>query len=130
MSFPFRFYDNSHKSYNWQSPITNIYHQITIIAGYSCNAHEFRCSDGLCIKAERLCDGIYHCADKSDELEQNCKDIDNGTDNRIIGNIHSNISVKTIFSFCHIACVTNMAVLHEKTIPFFACAFFMEHFNC
>lgn len=58
---------------------------------YSCHAHEYRCSDGLCIKMERLCDGINHCADASDELEQNCNAIDNGTDNRIIGKclIHS-----------------------------------------
>lgn len=40
---------------------------------HECRAHEFRCvSDGLCLDKLRLCDGINHCADGSDESEVSC----------------------------------------------------------
>lgn len=57
---------------------------------YTCDVHEFRCGDGLCVKKERLCDGIRHCADGTDELDKNCNDDSNGTDNKIIGKNNAN----------------------------------------
>lgn len=55
-----------------------------VCSAYSCNAHEFRCGDGLCIKKPNLCDTVRNCLDGSDELH--CS-VDNeiGTDNKIIG---------------------------------------------
>lgn len=50
---------------------------------YSCNAQEFRCGDGLCVKKQYLCDGVYQCNDRSDELHCNDNDVD--SDNKIIG---------------------------------------------
>lgn len=49
---------------------------------YSCNTHEFRCGDGLCVNRNQLCDGIRHCTDGTDELDENC---DENKDNKIIG---------------------------------------------
>lgn len=43
---------------------------------YSCNAQEYRCGDGLCVKKEQLCDGVEHCNDGTDELF--CSDTDVG----------------------------------------------------
>lgn len=69
--------------------------------------HDFRCSDGLCVKKEFLCDGIRQCHSGEDELSQNCKDL-NGTDNRIIGKKkHShtfNFFFKKRFLFLHDFC--------------------------
>lgn len=52
-------------------------------SAYSCKANEFRCSDGLCIKKQYLCDGIKHCIDGSDE--SHCVDNEIDNDNKIIG---------------------------------------------
>lgn len=42
---------------------------------YTCRENEYRCkSDGMCIKREELCDGVNHCTDESDELDENCDD--------------------------------------------------------
>lgn len=34
-----------------------------------CDADEFRCSDGKCIEDTFRCDGLYDCADYSDEQD-------------------------------------------------------------
>lgn len=46
----------------------------TNIASYlfkieDCDADEFRCSDGKCIEDTFRCDGLYDCADYSDEQD-------------------------------------------------------------
>lgn len=58
-----------------------------LCSAYSCNAHEFRCGDGLCVKKLFICDGIRQCNDGSDETH--CNDNDVGSDNKIIGKTHS-----------------------------------------
>lgn len=69
---------------------------LKMCSAYSCNANEFRCGDGLCIKKHYLCDGIKHCpSDGSDEL--NCVDNEIGTGNKIIG--------KHIFIFIYHICI-------------------------
>lgn len=39
---------------------------------YSCDPNDFRCQDGLCVNKSLLCDGVKHCADGEDELQDNC----------------------------------------------------------
>lgn len=39
-----------------------------------CNFDEWKCKNGDCILAELLCDGVYHCNDKSDESKDTCLD--------------------------------------------------------
>ena len=39
-------------------------------AGPPCKSNEFRCANGLCIDASRICDGQTDCRDWTDEL--NC----------------------------------------------------------
>lgn len=50
---------------------------------YSCQSHQFRCRNSLCVNRNHLCDGIKHCTDGTDELAENC-----GKNNVIIGKLH------------------------------------------
>lgn len=44
-----------------------------IIFKYNCfRENNFKCDTGLCIKKEKLCDGIRDCDDGSDETYRNC----------------------------------------------------------
>lgn len=79
---------------------SNVYSEYVLFcSAYSCNGHEFRCGDGLCVKKQHLCDGIKHCTDGSDELHCNDNNIDVGIDNKIIG---KNISSKCMHISTHI----------------------------
>lgn len=51
---------------------------------YSCQSHQFRCRNSLCVNRNHLCDGIEHCTDGTDELAENCD-----KNNVIIGKLHS-----------------------------------------
>lgn len=42
------------------------------ILAYNCGPNDFRCKDGLCVNKTLLCDGVRHCADGADELQDNC----------------------------------------------------------
>jgi len=37
------------------------------VDGESCSPGEFTCDDGTCIQVRLQCDGVPHCADRSDE---------------------------------------------------------------
>lgn len=52
----------------------NFFPYLYIFLAYSCKSHEFRCRNNLCVERKHLCDGIRHCPDGTDELEENCKD--------------------------------------------------------
>lgn len=46
---------------------------LCVFLDYECKENEFRCSsDGLCVDKSYLCDGIRHCSDGEDELEETC----------------------------------------------------------
>ncbi|KAL4712659.1 hypothetical protein ACJJTC_007956 [Scirpophaga incertulas] len=38
----------------------------------TCSPQEWRCRNGLCVKAEQRCDGIIQCYDRSDEIHCDC----------------------------------------------------------
>ena len=41
-------------------------------SAYVCQSHEFRCSNGECVKASLVCDGDKNCLDGSDEIFCKC----------------------------------------------------------
>lgn len=43
-----------------------------LFLAYSCQSHEFRCHNSLCVDRNHLCDGVRHCTDGTDELAENC----------------------------------------------------------
>lgn len=44
----------------------------TFVVDGRCNSGEWTCKNGDCIEQEALCDGTYHCNDRSDESQENC----------------------------------------------------------
>lgn len=48
--------------------MTNSNHKCTSsIVNYRCLPNSFRCSYGACISASETCNGVFNCADGSDE---------------------------------------------------------------
>lgn len=67
-----------------------------LFLAYSCQSHEFRCRNSLCVDRNHLCDGVRHCTDGTDELAENCD-----KNNIISGKQHLHTFFNIFFFICN-----------------------------
>ena len=48
------------------------YDHIAFVPPDGCDDSEYECSNSRCIPTDYLCDGVFDCADGSDELQLSC----------------------------------------------------------